>query len=353
VPIKVRQKELILRAIEFIDEHGVPNRRNSKEYYLLYNGTLYPPRYVLDIAKTFEDGENILGYKEKGLGMHSFLENLDFKIYYPKDKIDKDSYKRPYITDTQSSKEEHENKRFIPALEPSKRTREYHIYSEGKKDSVIYEYLFNSRSHRWLDEKVLGIPSGKRTGHESMNILHFVGLRGKHKGLFKGYSMLGAIQTLEQKNSDFAVIVQSLTRVKNKMESSQELEEVIRVDIDSEDAEDESYYKDGAILEYYGKRYERNPKNRKAAIQIHGLSCVVCKFNFQKVYGKRGEDFIEVHHVNPLSTIGKEASINPETDLVPVCSNCHRMLHRRKNEMLSVNDLKMIIERCKEQGEKE
>ena len=39
----------------------------------------------------------------------------------------------------------------------------------------------------------------------------------------------------------------------------------------------------------------------------------------------------------------KEIEINPETDLVPVCSNCHRMIHRKKNEILSIEELKNIL----------
>jgi 5-methylcytosine-specific restriction protein A len=35
--------------------------------------------------------------------------------------------------------------------------------------------------------------------------------------------------------------------------------------------------------------------------------------------------------------------INPETDLIPVCANCHRMIHRRHDEVLSIEELKAII----------
>ncbi|WP_139891389.1 EVE domain-containing protein [Bacillus sp. D386] len=110
-----------------------------------------------------------------------------------------------------------------------------------------------------------------------------------------------------------------------------------------EEGNDDKFLKEGKVIEYYGKRYERNPQNRKRAIEMHGLNCTVCGFNFEKVYGERGKDFIEVHHVHPISTIKKEIEINPETDLVPVCSNCHRMIHRKKNEVLSIEELKGIL----------
>ncbi|WP_313891670.1 HNH endonuclease [Psychrobacillus sp.] len=114
-------------------------------------------------------------------------------------------------------------------------------------------------------------------------------------------------------------------------------------DIDSEQSEEDEYYNDGATTFYYGKRYERNPKNRAKAIEIHGLNCKGCGFNFEQLYGERGKDFIEIHHIQPLSTIQKGVVINPEMDLVPLCANCHRMIHRRKDNVLTIKELKEII----------
>lgn len=76
-------------------------------------------------------------------------------------------------------------------------------------------------------------------------------------------------------------------------------------------------------------RYERNCINRTLCLAIHGTSCSVCQMDFEKIYGEIGRRFIHVHHVVPVSTIGPGYIINPATDLVPVCPNCHAMLHRR------------------------
>jgi 5-methylcytosine-specific restriction enzyme A len=117
----------------------------------------------------------------------------------------------------------------------------------------------------------------------------------------------------------------------------------VEIDIEAELAEEDDFYTDGAVKYFYGKRYERNPINREKAIEIHGLNCVCCGFNFEKVYGERGKDFIEVHHVKPLSTIKEDVIINPETDLVPICSNCHRMIHREKDNVLTVEELRLFL----------
>ena len=83
--------------------------------------------------------------------------------------------------------------------------------------------------------------------------------------------------------------------------------------------------------------YERNPKARTECIKKYGVNCSVCGFNFESTYGKRGEGFIHVHHLVPVSDIGDEYEINPITDLRPVCPNCHAMLHRKGN--ISIEEL--------------
>ncbi|MDA1777978.1 MULTISPECIES: HNH endonuclease [Bacillus cereus group] len=120
---------------------------------------------------------------------------------------------------------------------------------------------------------------------------------------------------------------------------------IVKHDIDAEKSQEDSYYRDGKIIQYYGTRYERNPVNRARAIEIHGTSCKACGFNFEKVYGERGKDFIEIHHLKPLFTLGKESDIDPENDLIPVCSNCHRMIHRKKDEVLDIEELQGILSR--------
>ena len=41
--------------------------------------------------------------------------------------------------------------------------------------------------------------------------------------------------------------------------------------------------------------------------------------------------------------------IRPQTDLVPVCSNCHRMIHRRR-PWLSVEQLRQLVRSCGDQA---
>ena len=97
---------------------------------------------------------------------------------------------------------------------------------------------------------------------------------------------------------------------------------------------------DGGKKQIYTTRYERNPKLRNKAIKIHGTTCMACGFDFGKTYGASGEGYIEVHHIIPLSDSGEEVEVNPITDLIVVCSNCHRMIHRKKNHTLTLEELR-------------
>ncbi len=100
---------------------------------------------------------------------------------------------------------------------------------------------------------------------------------------------------------------------------------------------------EGKKTVYYTTKYERNSKNRDAAIRIHGTKCMICGFDFEQKYGELGKGYIEVHHIKPLSSLEEEVVINPETDLICVCSNCHRMLHRFQKYIVSVEELQQIV----------
>lgn len=91
-------------------------------------------------------------------------------------------------------------------------------------------------------------------------------------------------------------------------------------------------------------KYERSSLARKKCIDFHGLNCYVCDMNFLNYYGEIGAGFIHVHHLVPIHQIGKEYKVNYKEDLVPVCPNCHAMLHRKNNgSEISIEELKKMI----------
>lgn len=98
------------------------------------------------------------------------------------------------------------------------------------------------------------------------------------------------------------------------------------------------------------RRYTRHLRiERKSTDKVKetlGHVCQVCGFDFAIHYGALGKNFIEAHHLTPLYSLpeGVVVSMNPHTDFAVLCANCHRMLHRKRNETLSLADLRQLVE---------
>lgn len=100
---------------------------------------------------------------------------------------------------------------------------------------------------------------------------------------------------------------------------------------------------EGKKIEYYVTKYERHPVYREQAIKLHGLTCHICGFNFENKYGQLGQRYIEVHHKKPLYLLDEEIVPNPETDMICVCSNCHKMIHRYRDSIVSPEELIIML----------
>lgn len=106
-------------------------------------------------------------------------------------------------------------------------------------------------------------------------------------------------------------------------------------------------FKEGAEIIKKHKSRERNPKLRTIAIQnfkeTHSgkLYCEVCGFDFFDTYGEIGADFIEIHHIKPLSQMRNDERTKIQ-DIAMLCSNCHSIIHR-KQPWLSKEELYKIF----------
>jgi len=81
-------------------------------------------------------------------------------------------------------------------------------------------------------------------------------------------------------------------------------------------------------------------EKKLAAIRGRNLKCEVCMFSFQDTFD---QDYIECHHKIPIY---KGERITRLEDLALVCSNCHRMLHRKINGgFLTIEQLRKLIKK--------
>ncbi len=100
-------------------------------------------------------------------------------------------------------------------------------------------------------------------------------------------------------------------------------------------------YMEGKSVEITQTRYERNPGARTACLKHHGYSCQICEFNFEESFGEIGKGFIHVHHINAIAEIKKQYEIDPKNDLIPVCPNCHSMIHS-KRPAFTIDEIRQI-----------
>lgn len=107
---------------------------------------------------------------------------------------------------------------------------------------------------------------------------------------------------------------------------------------------EQTLFEEGKVVQVFVNRYERSQKARLECIKYFGYQCYACGFNFGEVYGAVADGFIQVHHKKPLAEISGVYKVDPKNDLVPLCANCHSVIHLVRPAM-SVEELKEMIEK--------
>jgi 5-methylcytosine-specific restriction protein A len=122
-------------------------------------------------------------------------------------------------------------------------------------------------------------------------------------------------------------IANEIKQISNNPELSIEVSK-----IENDETSESDSVKEGQVLYKLHKVRERNRKiievKKKKVLKEKGeLKCEACDFDFEKTYGELGKGYIECHHIIPLSNfqVNKETKLD---DLVLLCSNCHRMIHK-------------------------
>jgi len=95
--------------------------------------------------------------------------------------------------------------------------------------------------------------------------------------------------------------------------------------------------------------YERSAEARAQCIEAHGSTCAICGFDFGSIYGEQFHGFIHVHHKTPVSQVDARYKVDPVKDLVPVCPNCHSVIHYG-NKTRSVDEVRALFKPKKTKG---
>lgn len=103
-------------------------------------------------------------------------------------------------------------------------------------------------------------------------------------------------------------------------------------------------FQEGSVKSVLVNKYERNPVAKRKCIEHFGTQCQICGFKFSEKYGEKFKNKIHVHHKKPLAEIGREYELDPINDLIPVCPNCHMILHSKgKSEVYSPEEVIQML----------
>lgn len=132
-------------------------------------------------------------------------------------------------------------------------------------------------------------------------------------------------------NKELAFTKGTLSILPNDYDVYLNSESIIPEEIDSVKAES---IIEGAKKKITVNAYERDLKATRQCKQYYlkkygRITCQICGFDFGKVYGSEYDNMIHIHHIRPLSTIQQEYELDPLNDLIPVCPNCHMVLHAK------------------------
>lgn len=106
---------------------------------------------------------------------------------------------------------------------------------------------------------------------------------------------------------------------------------------------------EGALLQLFVDKRERNPEAVRICKELLGIQCVCCGFDFEEFYGPLGRGYIHVHHLYPISSTTDIYEIDPAKDLVPLCPNCHAMVHRGE-ALLTIPELQDLMRAARERA---
>ncbi len=116
---------------------------------------------------------------------------------------------------------------------------------------------------------------------------------------------------------DFSKYIQISKEQKPIEEESEE--------ITDPDVKEETDYAEGRKYEAKILLSSRNRKIVEGKKRKSNYTCEICNLNFKSKYGEIGENYIVAHHKDPIALGQRNTKLE---DLILVCDNCHRMLHK-------------------------
>lgn len=204
----------------------------------------------------------------------------------------------------------------------------------GRNDDKFSQIVRNLVSHHTLDKKLGYTLLGGVGASNSTHTITGTGLNYLEENL-------NSLESLLSNNLGYQETLNGVTEIARSSEAGK------RIIVFDENI----FVSEGRKKTVTSQVYERSKQLRDMAIDFYTkngtIVCEACSFDFYKSYGEIGRGYIEIHHQKPVFQY-EEADFSRVVseaikDLIPLCSNCHRIVHRKKENPLSLDELKQII----------
>lgn len=212
--------------------------------------------------------------------------------------------------------------------------------AKGRNDSFFTQKVRNLKSHDTLENLGYATYNTKQSGQKSGSFT--LSDEGK-KYLDENIDVVKYLLNNDFESDD---LKEALTVVNSNKKQAKKIETF----------DENLTINEGTQVIVKTKVYKRSSKLRKQAINYYTtkegrIKCKVCCFDFEEFYGEHGAGFIEIHHQKPVFQFDGddvERTIRHALDnVIPVCSNCHRMIHRSRDNPLSFDEIREHVDNAK------
>ena len=219
---------------------------------------------------------------------------------------------------------------------------------EGITTSELIRHLTESLHPTGKDKEIL---KNRKDTHFSQKVRNIISHRETKKGIFfRGFAKYEKVG----RNGLFKITSSGMKYIESNIDSFDfilsngfsEKQRKIVIDNDFSNL----IIEEGYVTSNHIKSRFRSTKFIKIAkkhFTVDGkIYCSACKFNFEDFYGNIGKGFIEIHHINPIFMYDdntKKSILDALNNVAPVCSNCHKIIHRKRLNILPIRILKEII----------
>jgi 5-methylcytosine-specific restriction protein A len=309
-------KSDIVRAFHELDAGRSHNFADSTEYDVLFEGRRYPPKAVVGVAAELITGQRYVP--------RDFSGGLDSKCFRILDGAGFEVVEKEALPAT--SKSLRPTLQFDSPQEEAFHEEMISLYARtGAATGGAYwphRFMQSVKKHGGLVRaKKLLSANAKSDGFERLAEVNRADLSVEALVLEPRFSSLFTKEEL-------AIAEKRLSGLPSSAFPTEAGKPAERL---AEELPDDEDFIEGAATKVKVNRYERDQKARAACLKHFGAICQVCGLDFAERYGADlGEGFMHVHHKRPIHTLKAKYKVKPKKDLVPVCPNCHAMLHRKE-----------------------